>query len=99
MITDTYKRLITNEKGVVVPNRLIELATYVVDNDCFTESGGPIIGEDRTNLITEISWNMLIGSRNDKNRYLVTGIISGIVLTAVGVFTIQKFNKYKKNRA
>lgn len=97
MITNTKEYVRMMKNGIQVPNRIVDLATYVVDNDCLTTSGEPIVGAARTNLIEEVSWNMLIGSRSDKNLYVLTGVIIGVAV-AVGTIAALKINKLHKEK-
>lgn len=96
MITkERYKRIEPNWDEL--SNKFIELATYIVENECTDVSGNPIIGNAKDILVKDKAYDMELANNFIKNKYLLMGGLIGIGITVTG-FTAFKIINGVKNK-
>lgn len=89
MITkEGYKRVAPNWDDL--SNKFMELATYIVENECTDMSGNPIIGEAKNILIRDKAYDMELAANFIKNKYLVAGGLIGISISVAAFKIINK---------
>lgn len=71
-----------------------DAAAWIVDVKCTEpKTGIKIIGEHRDILIKEFSFDMALGSRMTKNKYLATGLVSGLIISSAVAATYMIIKK------
>ena len=80
-----------------VVSKFKDAAAWIVDEKCTEpETGIKIIGEQRDILIAGFSNDMALGSLMTKNKYLLIGGVTGVVLSA-GIMTTYVIIKKRQN--
>lgn len=94
MITkEGYKRVAPNWDDL--SNKFIELATYVVENECTDMSGNPVIGNAKDILVRDKAYDMELANNFIKNKYLLMGGLIGIGITVTGFTAFKIINRVK----
>ena len=89
MITkEGYKRVAPNWDDL--SNKFMELATYIVENECTDMSGNPVIGEAKNILVRDKAYDMELAANFVKNKYLVVGGLIGISISVAAFKIINK---------
>ena len=78
-----------------VSKQAIDMATYIVDTHCTTLDKNPILGTERDNLIQTMSYDIGFGEKIAKDKYLVIGSLSGIIIT-FGFMKLKEKIKIRK---
>ena len=90
---DSKDYILLKDESTVTKNGFYKLAGRVVDADCRALDGSKLEGEDRESIVFEMAYNMMLGSRKTRGKYIAIGIIVGVSAT----YAVQKIRtKFKK---
>lgn len=87
MLRDDYYKQSTAAKWNEIPQKIKNLATYIVDNDYYDVNHEHLKGEPRNILIGEKSIDMFLGQKLCRNEYILKSTGIGIVLT-IGTYLV-----------